>query len=151
MNVRIKFRTWHGDAPASRSITLDLPEQLAAQVLEAAACEHPAGLPEVICNALNACAAIHGERLDYMESAAPEQDMVRKLILGLRGGGSSCDVCRNQDASKAACKTIAESGECPYECRRCPAISSQACGKCHTGNWMDGFEWTGEIPEGWGE
>ena len=150
MNVAVRFKTWGGQKETIRNVVLVLPEELGAQLIEAAACEQPAGLPEKICNVLNAAAALFGEKLDYVTEAKEEPMMttqiMQRIIKAMQDGGL-CGICRNNEPQQKVCEAILESGQCIAECKKCSAILERPCKACFLETWGSGFEWNGKVQD----
>lgn len=158
-NVRIEYSTWSrfpGGDIARLVTVMQLPDDLAAQVIEAGSCEQPAGLPEIICSALESQAMMHDVHFDFILSAAETIDRdaaelleaAQEMIMRTaRNDVDLCNGCVSDPEWRKRCQNIRDNGGCNQNCGVCSSKKGLGCEVClGSKNWGLGFVWDGKKP-----
>lgn len=157
-SVRIEYSTWSrfpGGDIARLMTVMQLPDDLAAQVVEAGSCEQPAGLPEAICSALESQAMMHDVHFDFILSAVETIDRdaeelfetAQEMIMRVaRVDVALCDGCEHHPEGERRCNELSAQG-CSTNCDGCPANDGLGCRVCaEPQSFGLGFVWDGKKP-----
>ena len=138
----IQFEVWRNMGKDRKNMTavLKLEPDMLEQIVEAANCPQPAGVPEQFSKWLEEIARKQGWHFDYIRNVLVGEDLlekVRETAIFLANGGGMCDICVHGDI----CKENDE--DCDLQCEHCARIAGTACKECVKSKDWKNFRWNG--------